>query len=128
MVISRNEAALHVIGIDDVHAFYTPEALDVLEKHRENFRISLVNTVDLATMAADLGYSLYLSGHTHGGQVCLPGGWPIFPALDSHQHLASGRWNVENMQGYTSRGLGYGFNPYRFNCPAEVTVIRLHKG
>lgn len=128
VVISRNEDTLRVVGIDDVHAFYTPQALDTLEEHRENFRISLVHTVDLATRAAGLGYSLYLSGHTHGGQVCLPGGRPIFTALDSHQHLASGRWKVENMQGYTSRGLGYGFNPYRFNCPAEATLISLHKG
>ena len=128
VVISRNEDTLHFVGIDDVHAFYTPEALNALEKYRENFRIALVHTVDLVTLAADLGYNLYLSGHTHGGQVCLPGGRPVITALDSHRHLASGRWKVRDMQGYTSRGLGYGFAPYRFNCPPEVTVINFHKG
>ena len=87
-----------------------------------------IMTVDLATLAADLGYNLYLSGHTHGGQVCLLGGRPVLTALDSHRHLASGRWKVRNMLGYTSRGLGYGFAPYRFNCPPEVTVINFHKG
>jgi predicted MPP superfamily phosphohydrolase len=128
VTISRNDDALHLVGIDDVHAFYTPEALNALEKYRENFRIALVHTVDLASLAADLGYNLYLSGHTHGGQVCLPGGRPVITGLDSHRHLAGGLWKVKDMQGYTSRGFGYGFTPYRFNCPPEVSVINFHRG
>jgi predicted MPP superfamily phosphohydrolase len=127
VAITRNEDSLNFIGIDDVHAFYTPEALFALRKYCLNFCIALVHTVDLATLAADLGYNLYLSGHTHGGQVCLPGGRPVITALDSHQHLASGRWKVRDMHGHTSRGLGHGFAPYRFNCLPEVTVINFYK-
>lgn len=128
VVISRNDEELHIVGTDDVHSFYTPEAINALERHRDNFRIALVHTVDLVTIAANSGYSLYLSGHTHGGQICLPGGRPVFTALDSHHHLASGRWKHNSMHGYTSRGLGHGIVPVRFNCPGEIALIRLRKG
>ena len=99
VVVSRGEDALRFVGTDDVHAFYSPDAEKALEDHREGFRIALIHTVDLATMASRLGYSLYLSGHTHGGQICLPGGRPVLTALDSHRHLASGRWRLNGMHG-----------------------------
>jgi hypothetical protein len=129
VVISRGDDALRFVGTDDVHAFYSPDAVTALEDHQEGFRIALIHTVDLATVASRLGYNLYLSGHTHGGQICLPGGRPVLTALDTHRHLASGRWRLNGMQGYTSRGLGYGLSPpLRFNCPGEATVVRLVKG
>lgn len=128
VVVSRGQDTLRFVGTDDVHAFYSPDAVTALESHQEDFRVALIHTVDLATVASGLGYSLYLSGHTHGGQICLPGGRPVLTALDSHRHLASGRWGLDGMQGYTNRGLGYGLSPLRFNCPGEATLIRLSKG
>ncbi len=128
VVISRGDDALRFVGTDDVHAFYSPDAVTALEDHQEGFRIALIHTVDLATTASRLGYNLYLSGHTHGGQICFPGGRPVLTALDSHRHLASGRWRLNGMQGYTNRGLGFGLSPLRFNCPGEATLIRLIKG
>ena len=115
------------VGTDDVVAFYTPESIKSLKSRQEGFRIALVHSADLATVAAEAGYSLYLCGHTHGGQVCFPGGKPVFTALDSHRHLAQGKWRVRNMVGYTNTGLGTGNFPYRFNCPGEAALIRLVK-
>ena len=125
--ISRGEDTLHFVGTDDVHAFNTPDSVAALEKFQDGFRIALVHTVDLATIANRLRYKLYLSGHTHGGQLCLPGGRPLVTRLDSHRQLASGKWKIGNMLGYTSRGLGHGISPFRFNCPGEATIIRLIK-
>lgn len=127
VVIYRGKNKLRLVGIDDVHAFYSPDAITAMENHQESFRIILVHTVDLATVAARLGYSLYLSGHTHGGQICLPNGRALLTALDSHRDLATGSWKLNGMHGYTSRGLGHGTVPFRFNCPGEATLIRLNK-
>jgi uncharacterized protein len=78
----------------------------------------------MADVAAAAGYALYLSGHSHGGQVCLPGGRPILTAMDSHRRLATGPWQWDGMLGYTTRGVGV-VQRTRFNCPPEVVVLRL---
>lgn len=127
MRIEREGAELILAGTDDVFCFHTDSAAALLQSFQEGFRIAVVHTPDLATTAARAGYSLYLTGHTHGGQVCMPGGRPIMTGLDSHHALASGTWEWQGMRGHTSRGLGSGLVPVRFNCPPEATVIRLRR-
>lgn len=125
--IARHDALLHLVGTDDVHAFHTPAAAAALTRPPPGFSVALVHTPELADIAAAAGHRLYLCGHTHGGQVCLPGGRPLFTALDTHRDLASGRWRRGTMQGYTSRGLGSARPPIRVNCAAEAAVIRLRR-
>jgi uncharacterized protein len=126
--IFRGEIPLHFVGTDDVHSFYSLGAIKALQSNHEDFRVALVHTPELATEAVEAGIDLYLTGHTHGGQICLPGGRPVLTELDSHRHLASGKWELEGMKGYTNRGLGHGLPPIRFNCPGEVSLIRLIRG
>ena len=126
--VFRGEIPLHFVGTDDVHSFYSPDAIKALKSNPEGFRVALIHTPELATEAVESGINLYLTGHTHGGQICLPGGRPVLTELDSHHHLASGKWELESMKGYTNRGLGYGLPPIRFNCPGEVSLIRLIRG
>lgn len=125
MAVARGGACLHLVGTDDIHAFYTPAASAVVEQTPPGFSVALVHTPELADVAAKAGHRLYLCGHTHGGQVCLPGGRPLVTALDSHHELASGRWRRGAMEGYTSRGLGSSRPPIRLNCAAEAAVLRL---
>ena len=125
--ISRNDQAMRFVGVDDVHSFYTSDAPATLDKHTDGFRIAIVHSADLASHAANAGYQLYLSGHSHGGQVCLPGGKPLLTSLDTHRHLAAGQWRLKEMSGYTNRGLGAQFPPVRFNCPGEAVMIRLRR-
>jgi hypothetical protein len=125
--IRRGDEHITVVGLDDVHCFYTEAAPAALKRCAEGFRIALVHTPEAADLAAASGYALYLAGHTHGGQVCLPGGRHIFTALDSHHHLASGAWTHRGMHGYTSRGLGVGGVPVRFHCPPELVLITLER-
>ena len=125
--ISRGGQLIRLVGLDDVHCFYTPQAEAALAAHKDGFRIALVHTPEVATVAARNGYQLYLSGHTHGGQVCLPGGRALAHALRTHTHLVSGAWAHLGTQGYTSRGSGAGFAPIRFNCPPEVALITLRR-
>ena len=125
LTIDTGAAALHLVGLDDIHAFYTEHADQALRAAPDGFRILLVHTPEIAGAAADSGYDLYLAGHTHGGQICLPSGRPILTALDANRRLASGRWRIGAMHGYTNRGLGIGGLPIRINCPAEIALLRL---
>ena len=68
-----------------------------------------------------------LCGHTHGGQICLPGGIPIFTHLYSGRKFYRGLWNYGNMKGYTSPGCGAVAIPVRFNSQSEIALITLKK-
>lgn len=72
--------------------------------------------------AADLDIPATLAGHTHGGQVVLPGVGAIaarrFP-------IAAGRLTRGRAEMFVSRGIGTVVLPLRINCPPEVAVVTL---
>ena len=125
--LSRCGEAICVTGLDDVHAYYTDDARAALDAGLDGFKIALVHSPDMAQVAARAGYGLYLAGHTHGGQICLPGGRPITTNLDRHRAYASGRWRCGDMIGYTSCGAGVSMIPVRFNTRGEITLITLRR-
>jgi uncharacterized protein len=63
-----------------------------------------------------------LSGHTHGGQICLPGGYAIVRNGRCPTAMFRGAWSHHGLCGYTSSGTGSCGVAARFNCPAEMTV------
>jgi predicted MPP superfamily phosphohydrolase len=68
--------------------------------------------------------SVQLSGHSHGGQVRVPGlGAPVLPYLGKRYPIGLRR--VGSRQIYTNRGLGVWPLPYRFNCRPEITLFTL---
>ena len=69
-----------------------------------------------------------LSGHTHGGQLCLPGSIPIMLEAVLPRRMGAGRWQYNDMTGYTSVGAGSSVVPVRLNCPPEITLHRLRRG
>ena len=93
----------------------------------DQFSILISHTPEVYRQAADAKFNLLLSGHTHGGQICLPGGFPI--TLDSvlPRSMGSGAWKYHDMLGYTSVGAGSSVVPVRFNCPPEITLHHLHR-
>lgn len=122
-VLAREGARIHLAGIDDAH-FYR---VDNIEKAaagipHEEFSILLSHTPEIYRQAAHAEFNLLLCGHTHGGQICLPGGIPIL--LDSRlpRRLGVGAWTYRDMCGYTSVGAGTSVSPVRFNCAPEITV------
>jgi uncharacterized protein len=126
VVIERDGQRIHLAGVDDAHFF----RVDNIEKAadsvpHEEFSILLSHTPEIYRQAAHAGFDLLLSGHTHGGQICLPGGIPI--TLDSAlpRSYGSGAWKYRNMAGYTSVGAGSSVVPVRFNCPPEITLHHL---
>jgi predicted MPP superfamily phosphohydrolase len=118
---------LHITGIDDVHYFYTGNAAAALVRAPDGFRLAVVHSPELVQPAADSGIALYLTGHTHGGQICLPGGFP--PVIHAHRgrRYAAGLWRHGDMVGYTSRGVGVSGLPVRFNCRGEIALITLRR-
>jgi len=68
--------------------------------------------------------SLTLCGHTHGGQVCLPGYGALYTASAYGRRFVAG-WVRAPAMAYVSRGLGVSGAPLRFACPAEITVLDL---
>lgn len=127
ITLVRDGQRIAVTGLDDVHRFFTPAALCALAEAPYGFRIALVHSAEVADYAAAAKYALYLSGHTHGGQICLPGGRPIVTQLRRCRHAAVGTWSEGSMIGYTSCGLGVGDVPLRFNCRGEVSIITLRR-
>jgi predicted MPP superfamily phosphohydrolase len=123
VAIERGASRIHLAGIDDAHFFRA----DNMEKAVSaipwsEFSILLSHTPEILRQAAHAGFDLMLAGHTHGGQICLPGGVPL--TLDSAlpRRFGAGAWHYGGMQGYTSRGAGTSIVPVRFNCPAEITL------
>jgi uncharacterized protein len=124
--VTRGGARIYVAGIDDAHYF----RVDNIEKATSGiphpaFSILLSHTPEIYRQAAHAGFDLLLGGHTHGGQICLPGSIPIM--LDSvlPRRLGAGAWTYHEMAGYTSAGVGSSIVPVRLNCLPEVTLHRL---
>jgi len=127
--ITRGDARLHLVGVDDAHYYRVDNvASAAADVPIEEVSILLSHTPEIYRQAAHAGFDLMLSGHTHGGQICLPGGIPI--TLDSNcpRYMGAGAWRYRQMQGYTSVGAGTCIVPVRLNCPPEVALHRLRAG
>jgi len=72
--------------------------------------------------AAALNVPLVLSGHTHGGQVVLPG---IGPLAARRFPIVSGIGRQGRTSIFVSRGVGTVYVPIRINCPPEVALVTL---
>ncbi|MBD3641202.1 MAG: metallophosphoesterase family protein [Marinobacter sp.] len=127
--LERNGQKLYLAGVDDAH-FYKVHNL-----HRAGddipvgaISILLSHTPEIWREAAHAGYDVFLCGHTHGGQICLPGGIPVTLDSDCPRQLGRGYWQVNGMQGYTSPGAGTSVLNVRLNSPPEVTIHTLTRG
>jgi uncharacterized protein len=126
--IERGGARIHLAGIDDAHYF----RVDNIEKAADaipdgDFSILLSHTPEIYRQAAHAGFDLLLSGHTHGGQICLPGSIPITLDAALPRRLGRGAWQYGDMSGYTSVGAGSCIVPVRLNCPPEITLHILRR-
>jgi len=123
--ISRGNEKIVVSGIDDPNCYYTDQALSCLEEDFDAFKIALVHSPELYDIAAKNDYDLYLCGHTHGGQICLPGGIPLITHVPHGKRYYRGLWQYHNMMGYTSQGCGSSGIPVRYNTHAEIALLTL---
>lgn len=119
----RQGTRLWLCGVDDPHFFGTHDLSKARARVPEGeTAILLSHSPEVYREAAALGYNLMLSGHTHGGQLCLPGGWALVKNAPIPRRLLAGPWREGTMAGYTSRGTGGCGVAARFFCPPEITI------
>jgi uncharacterized protein len=125
IAIKRGGEMLHITGIDDVweHMHNLPKTLDGLPDRAAV--IALVHEPDYADQVMGRGQvGLQLSGHSHGGQVRVPGiGALQLPYLSKKYDM--GLFNLDGMALYVNRGLGMVRPHVRFNCRPEITHFTL---
>ncbi len=119
----RGDDKIHLAGVDDPHYY----RVDNLEKAVEEIPVGeltilLSHSPEIYRNAAYAQCHLMLCGHTHGGQICLPGGIPLMRNADAPYAFCAGSWSYAGLQGYTSRGCGVSVVDIRLNCPPEVTL------
>ena len=95
----------------------------------EGFRLLVTHAPDVAPEADTAGYNLYVCGHTHGGQLRFPIIGAVFSGSALGNRFVMGRYDLEQMTLYTSRGVGLeGMSAprARFLCPPEIILWELH--
>ena len=124
--LKRGPEAIFLVGVDDAHYYRVDNvAQAAADLPADSTSILLSHTPEIYRQAAHAGFDLMLCGHTHGGQICLPGGVPVTLDAKCPRHMGSGAWDYAGMRGYTSAGAGTCIVPVRLNCPPEVTLHRL---
>ncbi len=126
--LARGGALIQIVGTDDVHYYFTDQAVHALEAARSAFTVALVHSPEVYDVAAELGVDLYLCGHTHAGQVCLPGGRPLITHLSRGRSFYKGLWRHRGMVGLTNAGAGTSGVPVRFNTRGEILALTLRCG
>jgi predicted MPP superfamily phosphohydrolase len=111
---------LDLIGI----RYWTRRMSDIARLARGSAPASilLAHTPARLTEAASLSIPLMLSGHTHGGQVVLPG---LGAVAARNFPIVAGLGQRENTMGFVSRGIGTVYMPVRIDCPPEVAILTL---
>ncbi len=129
VVIERGPASIYLAGVDDAH-FYRADNIEKAAADIPHGSVSILlsHTPEIYRQAAHAGFDLMLSGHTHGGQICLPGGVPILLEADLPRAFGAGAWRHAGMAGYTSVGAGSSVVPVRFNNRPEITLHQLLRG
>ena len=127
VVCERDGEALIIAGVTDftAHLFDPAHRSDARAAAagapgHVSVKILLAHQPRSAPAAAEAGFDLQLSGHTHGGQF-FP--WNLFVPLQ--QPFTAGLNRLSQLWVYTSRGTGYWGPPKRFGAPSEITCVRL---
>lgn len=121
--VRRGADKLWFAGLDDPH-FYRTHDFEAARcgLPRGACSILLAHSPEVYDEAPHYGFSFMLSGHTHGGQICLPGGLALVRNGRCPPTQFTGPWTHQGLHGYTSRGTGSCGVPARFHCPPEMTV------
>jgi uncharacterized protein len=121
------QGTLEIVGLPSVARDDLTDAVieSIVPPGPDTVRITLCHFPDAVRTCGLLQSTLQLSGHTHGGQCCLPGGRPLMTHDSLGWPMHAGLHRVENTWLHVTRGLGWTGLPLRTFCPAEMTLIRL---
>ncbi len=114
-----------VVGLDDPHI--ERDDLSVASaRSMPGFRLAVVHSPDAAPALAELGYDLIVCGHTHGGQVRVPGVGALVTNYELPREMARGLHPVHGSLAARERRAGDDpYAPFRFACRPEACVLEL---
>jgi predicted MPP superfamily phosphohydrolase len=129
VIVSRGEHTIRIFGADDYLTGLPspppplpadqPDAVRIIVSHNPDYIATLLD-------APQHKFAFAMCGHTHGGQIVLPVLGPIAAQVVDERFIV-GQQDIGAATVYTSRGLGVVGLPFRYNCPAEVTIFTLRR-
>ncbi len=140
--VALSEKPIEIVGLSCTNQRVDPEPITAAcavanlptahDDHEARLRLVLSHRPDFLPMASDLGATLMLAGHTHGGQMRLPFNLPIYNSSDLPLHLSSGVLRHRDTLAVVSRGLGTtGFLGsrvrFRLFCPPHAPILTLRR-
>ena len=124
--IEREGQHFWLAGVDDPNLYRTDDVVRAMRNiPKGDLVLLLAHSPEAYQKAEEAGAHIMLSGHTHGGQICLPGGIIVTKHAEVAHKYCRGVWRYKKLKGYTSRGTGASSVPLRFNCRPEVTIHHL---
>jgi predicted MPP superfamily phosphohydrolase len=127
--LTKDGRDLWIAGIDDPHFYRTHDLAAARSGIPDGAcAILLSHSPETYDEAERLGFDFMLSGHTHGGQICLPGGIALIRNGNCPRAQFVGAWSHRGLRGYTSPGTGSCAVAARFHCPPEITLHTLRSG
>jgi predicted MPP superfamily phosphohydrolase len=125
-VVRRGSAELHLLGLEDRLDAVAPRIASLLARVPQGAAtVLLAHHPDVFEHAVAAGIPLTLAGHTHGGQIAVPG----LPHVNVARLLISrfdrGTFTRAASHLHVSRGVGTSGQPVRVGCPAEITTVSL---
>ena len=128
VVATSTDSTIRVAGVNDPWLRWH-ETEHIERSERDDLAIALVHSPDVVSEWALNGFDLILAGHTHGGQVRIPGLGAVVTNSSLPAALASGLTRIGPTWLHVSPGLGTGhYTPIRFNCRPEATLLYLEPG
>ena len=123
--LGRGSDGLWLVGAGDLWEDHLP--LDHLLGHlpTDECRIVLAHNPDTADTRYTERVDAFIAGHTHGGQVCIPGLGSPFAPIRNATYAWGLRRSPRGVPVFISRGIGWSVVPLRINCPPEIVVLEL---
>jgi hypothetical protein len=128
VTLRDSNAALELIGAPGIQRTDLPTSrIKNIDPPQPNtLRVALSHFPDLTPqLVQSIHPHLVLTGHTHGGQVCLPGGRPLLCHDSLGPKMAQGLHRIGSAWMLVSRGFGFAQLPIRTFCPAQVVQVVL---
>lgn len=125
--VEQDGARVWLLGVNDAAASAARLDQALASIPASDPKILLVHEPDFADYASGFDIDAQFSGHSHGGQIRIPGMRPLWlPPLARKYY--KGCYRIRKLQLYTNEGIGTIGLPFRFCCPPEVTLVTLQAG
>lgn len=126
--VRHGEGGLRLVGVDDVRYGGLDLARAFADVHPDEFVVVACHSPDLLLHVEREWFQFLVCGHTHGGQIRIPGYGAVYTSTKLGRRFDNGLFPVDSDRYvYISRGIGTGHIPVRICCPPELALFRLRR-